>query len=190
MSKYIELIKHFEGLHDGNLHQVGLQPKMCPAGVWTEGWGRAMIDPATRGHLRGAHNRQRALQLSTIRTIEEADAALMQDVLRLGEIPARRQLGQQVWDRLNDDQRGAIISFTYNCGTGRPPYRLYANVTRWLDKAMSNNQLADYWANSVITANGRVLPGLVRRRTSEAILFLTGELILNPPKDWMNKYNK
>ena len=35
--KGIDLIKEFESLHDGDLKQVGLQPKMCPAGIWTEG---------------------------------------------------------------------------------------------------------------------------------------------------------
>ena len=32
----IDLIKHFEGLHDGDLKKIGLQPKKCPAGIWTE----------------------------------------------------------------------------------------------------------------------------------------------------------
>ena len=31
----ISLIKHFEGLHDGDLKKIGLQPKKCPAGIWT-----------------------------------------------------------------------------------------------------------------------------------------------------------
>jgi lysozyme len=35
--KGLDLIKHFESLHDGDLTIVGLQPKMCPAGIWTEG---------------------------------------------------------------------------------------------------------------------------------------------------------
>ena len=40
----IELIKEFESLHDGDLSIIGLQPKMCPAGIWTEGYGHAMRD--------------------------------------------------------------------------------------------------------------------------------------------------
>ena len=38
----LNLIKEFESLHDGDLSIIGLQPKMCPAQVWTEGYGRAM----------------------------------------------------------------------------------------------------------------------------------------------------
>ena len=40
----INLIKHFEGLHDGDLKEIGLQPKKCPAGIWTQGYGSAMRD--------------------------------------------------------------------------------------------------------------------------------------------------
>jgi hypothetical protein len=29
----IELITHYEGLHDGDLHMIGLQPKMDPVGI-------------------------------------------------------------------------------------------------------------------------------------------------------------
>ena len=40
----IKLIKDFESLHDGDLTLIGLQPKMDPIGIWTEGYGRAMRD--------------------------------------------------------------------------------------------------------------------------------------------------
>ena len=42
--KGINLIKYFESLHDGDLTEIGLQPKMCPAGIWTEGYGHAIRD--------------------------------------------------------------------------------------------------------------------------------------------------
>ena len=37
-----EIVKHYESLHDGDLKKIGLQPKLCPAGIWTQGYGRAM----------------------------------------------------------------------------------------------------------------------------------------------------
>ena len=40
----IKLISKYEGLHDGDLKEIGLQPKMDPVGIWTEGWGHAIID--------------------------------------------------------------------------------------------------------------------------------------------------
>lgn len=184
MKKGIELIKHFESLHDGDLRTIGLQPKLCPAGVWTEGWGRAIVDPATRSHLRGAANRRKALELSTIKTEAEADKALAEDVIRLGQTPAIRNLTQSYWNRLNIDQQGALVSFVYNCGTGSPTFRIFRNIQLWLDKKKTSKALADYWANSVIRASGRVQPGLVRRRQTEAVLFLTGKLQFTHTANW------
>ena len=34
----IVLVKHFESLHDGDLTMIGLQPKLCPAGIWKAGY--------------------------------------------------------------------------------------------------------------------------------------------------------
>lgn len=127
----------------------------------------------------GAQNAKRARQLSSIKTIQEADAALIEDMRNIGERPAIRQIGQAHWDRLNDDQKGAIISFTYNCGTGMPTYRIYRNVRAFLDGTMTRTALWGYWVNSVVSVDGKRLPGLVRRRTAEAFLFFTGELRFN-----------
>lgn len=52
--------KHFESLHDGDLTIIGLQPKMCPAGIWTEGYGNAIVDPLTGKFLKGSENKGRA----------------------------------------------------------------------------------------------------------------------------------
>ena len=53
----MNLIKKYEGLHDGDLKAIGLQPKMCPANVWTEGWDCKRVDNVsetvlTRDYLR------------------------------------------------------------------------------------------------------------------------------------------
>ena len=42
--KGIDLIKHFESLHDGDLTQIGPQQKMDVKGIWTAGWGHAIIN--------------------------------------------------------------------------------------------------------------------------------------------------
>ena len=49
----IDLIKHYESLHDGNLKEIGIQPKMDPVGIWTIGWGHAIADPITKQFLKG-----------------------------------------------------------------------------------------------------------------------------------------
>jgi lysozyme len=38
----------FEGLHDGDLKKIGLQPKKDPIGIWTEGGTSAMKDSSCR----------------------------------------------------------------------------------------------------------------------------------------------
>ena len=63
----INLIKHFESLHDGDLKQIGLQPKMDPIGIWTEGYGRAMRDD--KGNfIKGSAKIELAYKKSKIKT--------------------------------------------------------------------------------------------------------------------------
>lgn len=167
----LELIKFFEGLHDGDLHTIGLQPKLCPADIWTEGYGRAMIDPATKRHLKSKANAKKALALQTIRTEKEAEKALQEDYVRLAETPAKIALGPDYWAKLNDNQKGALGSFVYNCGTGVPRFKIFSNIRAFLNGTMSKDSLIKYWEKSVIRGGGRVLPGLVSRRKAEAKLF-------------------
>jgi len=168
------LIKSFESLHDGDLSVVGLQPKLDPVGIWTEGYGRAMTDPITKGHLQGAHNKKRAYALASIKTEAEAIKALEKDAYFKGYLPAAGILGPSM-DKLNDNQKGALVSFVYNCGTGSPRYKIFANIKAWQNGKMSKEALIKYWESSVIrgTINKKkvILQGLVRRRKAEAELF-------------------
>lgn len=174
--KSIELIKHFESLHDGDKNKPGLQPKLDPVQIWTEGWGRVIIDPKTKKPLKGILNKKRAEELSTIKTLEQADAALKTDLVKYSEM-ARQKVRTPYWNRLNEDQKGALTAFVYNCGTGATVrYKIFVNIQRWLDKTMTDAQLRAYWEKSVIRAGGVTLNGLIRRRKSEANLFLTGNL--------------
>ena len=75
----VKLIKEFESLHDGDLTLIGLQPKMDPIGIWTEGYGRAMRDK-NGNFIKGTTNKKLAYDNITIRTIAEAEKALSQDL--------------------------------------------------------------------------------------------------------------
>ena len=57
----IELIKAFEGIPDGDPSTVGLDAYICPAGVWTIGWGHAIMDGGAQ--LTGPGNKARARAL-------------------------------------------------------------------------------------------------------------------------------
>lgn len=166
MNKAIELIKHFESLHDGDLKKTGLQPKLCPAGIWTVGWGRAIIDPATGKFLKGAECKKRAYQLYPALSIEEAEQFLKEDYQRF-----EMQVKDVLKRIAEPHELGAMTSLAYNIRSGN--FR-NSSVLRYFNadnKAMTAESFK-LWVKS----NGKILPGLVRRRASERHLFLFNEL--------------
>lgn len=170
----LDLIKKYESLHDGDFSIIGLQPKLDPIGIWTEGYGRAMIDPRTKKFLMGAMNKKYANQLATIKTEADAVKALDEDLVKYS-YTAKLALQENYWNKLNDNQKGALTSFVYNCGIGNPAYKIFQNIRKLLDNELSSDALTLYWCDSIIRAkkNGVlvVLEGLRRRRKSEVELF-------------------
>lgn len=152
----IDIIKHFEGLHDGDLHIIGLQPKMDPIGIWTEGYGRAMRD--SKGNfIKGIDNKKLTHSRITIHTERQAQLALIQD-LQVYEAIVMRKITRV----LKQNEFDALVSFTYNTGGSKT---LFSMVN-------SNNiLLKDWWVKHYITGGGIPLSGLVERRKSEAKLF-------------------
>jgi len=171
-SKCADLIKHFESLHDGDLTIIGLQPKMCPSGIWTEGYGNAIIDPATGKFLTGSENKGRASLLSDIYDETGASTQLKKNLIKYSAQTVK------VCDSLNmkfsDEKFSALVSFAYNLGTGalRNMLTSYKNGMP-IEKAFMMYRFAS--VDGVKTE----LPGLVRRRKSEAWLFTTGTVKLN-----------
>jgi len=170
--KGLAIIMHFEQLHDGDLSQIGLQPKMCPAGIWTVGYGRALTDK--KGNfLRGEQNKAKAYALYPSLTPFEAEQMLIEDGF---------EYSQKVYNlftslklSLMQHQFDALVSFTYNCGIGALYNYEKKKEMAVLRAIRSNRGIANafgLWVN----ARGKVLPGLVRRRKSEATLYLTGEV--------------
>jgi len=154
----VNLIKHFEGLHDGDLKQVGLQPKLCPADIWTEGYGRTMRD--SKGNfLKGLKNKDLAFKRATIKTELEAENALKED-LKVYEAIVNRNIKVSI----NENQYSALVSYVYNTGGSSTLYRLINNKAT--DKGIK------YWIeNHYIMGGGKILKGLVLRRKAEASLY-------------------
>lgn len=158
--KGVDLIKSFESLHDGDLKQIGLQPKMCPAQIWTEGYGRAMRD--SKGNfIKGSANKSLAYSRISIKTESEALAALSQD---LG--PREQIVMQKIKVPINQNQFDALVSYIYNTGGSQSLYNL-------INKKASDEQIRWWFENKYITGGGKVLPGLIRRRKAEADLFFS-----------------
>ncbi len=153
------IIKEFEGLHDGDLHKIGLQPKMDPSGIWTEGWGRAMVYNGK--FLKGAQNKNLAYQRATIKTLDEAEKALDEDL-----IPREKEVLKRLKVGLNQNQFDAIMSFYYNCGYSETLFRL-------INSKAEKTQLHNWWSTHYITSEGVKLAGLIKRRKKEADLYFS-----------------
>lgn len=158
--KGMDLIKTFESLHDGDKSMPGLQPQMDPAGIWTEGYGRAMRD--SKGNfLRGIANKELAYCKSTIKTPQDADKAFQEDLR-----PREHIVMQKIKVPLNQNQFDALVSYVYNTGGSSTLYGL-------INSKASDKEIRSWFENHYITSGGIKYNGLVRRRKAEADLYFT-----------------
>ena len=163
-----ELVQHFESLHDGDLKVIGLQPKLCPAGIWTVGWGHVVVDPATNQPLKGEKGKARALQLFPSMSLTDAKALLRKDldkrlkaVLGMVKVP------------LTQGWLDALVSFEFNVGNLRKS-TLLKLVNEGNFPAASMQFIR--WDKARVDGVLKALPGLTRRRNAETAM-ATG-------KDW------
>ena len=159
----IDLIKSFEGIHDGDLTVIGLQPKMCPAGIWTVGYGRALRNKATNAFLRGETGKTEALEKYPQLTVKQAEDMLAYDLDVFS-----MQVQGLIKVKVNDKQYGALVSFAYNVGVG--------NLSK--STLLKKLNVGDYTGAAVEflkwdKAGGKVLKGLTLRRQAEKNLFLS-----------------
>jgi len=148
----INLIKHFEGLHDGDLKKIGLQPKKCPAGIWTSGYGHAMRDSDGK-FLKGAEMPQSTM------TEKEAEMLLAKDLGVFEAIVMRK-----IKVPLKQNQFDALVSHTYNTGGSGTLFQLINNKSH-------QSSIRNWWLNKYIVANNQILKGLVERRKLEFEMF-------------------
>lgn len=171
----IELIKAYEGLGDGDPSTVNLDPYLCPAEVWTIGWGHALVDPKTGKQLNKANCTQAeafAMYPGGI-TREQAEGLLDED------LKSREELVQRlVRVELNDNQYGALVSFVYNVGASA------FGISKLLKKLNAGDYLGaseelPKW-NKITTKEGKVVnKGLTFRREAERMRFVTP--LFKPP---------
>lgn len=130
-----KLIRRFEGCR--------LTPYLCPAGVWTAGWGSTGPDVFPGRPW----------------TQEYADYRLELDAVRF----AKATLA--ACPTLDVERLCAIADFAYNLGTGAlrgSTLRKRVNEEDW--------EAARHELRRWVRGGGRVLPGLVLRREAEAAL--------------------
>jgi lysozyme len=151
----LDLIKSFEGYHkrrpDGGCeaYQEVINGK---ADIPTIGWG------CTRG-----------IKMGMVWTKAQAEAALAQE-LSIHE----RRVDELVKCSLNENERGALVCFDYNCGgltiELKDGTKAPSKVLQCLNRGDKEGALhcLEAWNKY----NGKVTPGLVRRRKAEIALFL------------------
>lgn len=138
----LKIIKEFEGLRLTAYKPVAAEP------YWTIGYGHYGPD-VTPG--------------MTI-TEKQAEEFLRQDV-KDAEMSANSSYYCPVTAQLNQNQFDALVSFTFNCGSGSLKQLCRNNRT--------TAQIAEHLTAYNKDVTGKVLPGLVRRREAELMLFNT-----------------
>ncbi|AFO71731.1 endolysin [Caulobacter virus Karma] len=119
----LKLIQAWEGLGDGNPATVDLEPYVCPAKVWTVGWGHALKTPtgqiidvdvfgAARAKVLAAESMQRKFGKGAI-TRDQAVALLREDVTGF-ERSVDKMIGAAGATQAQFD---ALVSFAFNCGS-------------------------------------------------------------------------
>lgn len=121
---------------------------ICPAGKLTIGWGH------TNDH-------GRKFDARSVWTQAECDAALREDMAHFEAVVRRL-----VRVALTQPQFDALVSFTFNCGEANLAKSTLLKKVNAGDFAGAAREFPR-WNRG----GGRVLPGLVRRRESEALLF-------------------
>ena len=137
----LKLIKEFEGLR--------LDSYICPAGVWTVGYG------STGEHVYpGQHI-----------TEPEAEELLRKDLWRFEDC-----VSSKVMVQLTDNEYAALVSFAFNCGCGALQE---STLLRRLNAGEPKPRVFSEELPKWVRGGGQVLPGLVRRREAEVALALS-----------------
>jgi len=163
----LTLVRKWEGILDGDPSTVNLDPYLDPVGIWTIGWGHALIDPLTRKFLRGAATRSRARALYPDGiTVEQAVNLLRTDLL-----DSARDVSVLVKVPLSDNQFSSLVSFEFNTGGLSFPSSTMRRLLNAKDYVGASAQFAR-WNKGRVKGQLVVLPGLVSRREEERQLFM------------------
>ncbi|HKG15730.1 MAG TPA: lysozyme [Pyrinomonadaceae bacterium] len=160
----VDLIKSFEGIRDGDPSTVNLDPYVDPVGIYTIGWGHAIV--WGQGFLRTSTPNSKAIAKQLYPdglTMAQAETLLRND-LHATSIPVEGLVKVPI----SDNQFAALVSFAFNVGVNNLRNSTLLRKLNARDYGGAALEFAK-WNK----AGGRVLAGLTRRRTAEATLFRT-----------------
>ena len=159
-----ELMHRFEGFRN--------KPYLCPAQIWTVGWGRVLYQEQIRlpvvrvGDYQGMIRKEFPLRPEDNRvwSKDEIEKLFSEDVASFERGALR--LSPNLADR--QGAFDAVVSFAFNAGLG--------NYQRSTIRMKNNRGEFDAAADAFMMwtkGGGKELPGLVRRRKDERALFLS-----------------
>jgi len=156
----IDLVKQFESLHDGDLTQIGLQPKLCPAGIVTIGYGHALTIPGNGWLLKTKDVAKYYPQYVTI------DETMAEDLLEK-DLETFENGVNSLGIYFTQNQFDALVSFSFNVGFHA---LLASTLLKRIKSGTGDIKEAFLMWNK---CKGKVLRGLTLRREAEANLYLS-----------------
>jgi lysozyme len=160
--RLLDFIKDFEGLRDGCKIEKGFQPYLCPAGVWTCGYGRV----CRHGNkvLTQFNCKKDSLLLNKFDFVNESVAiGWLRDDINIFVKGVASRLTVDILEH----QFEMLVSHAFNCGYSQTLYML-------VNSGQSKAIISDWIKNHYVTARGVRMSGLVRRRLAEAAIFFNG----------------
>jgi lysozyme len=136
-------------------------PYLCPAGVWTIGFGTTFY----------FDTKKRVARNDAPINIAEGERLLRGHVDTVFA-PLADKLCR---DDLTQNEFDAVVDFLYNCGATYIDKRgklQYYNIFHHINERMGPTALREYWQALCVTGGGKVLKGLISRRKNEVDLFL------------------
>lgn len=155
--------KAYETLHDGDLTKIGLQPKLCPAGVWTRGYGEAIVVNGKMLTVKDYPVMNDFIMSFSLQNEAEAEEGLRKIMVRY-EKWVRNNIKVPLLQREYD----ALVDHTYNTGGS-------ATLAKLINAGAPNKDIYKWFTTKYITANGKVLRGLQYRRFDNAEMYFIGE---------------
>ena len=125
-----------------------LKSYKCPAGVWTIGFGNTFYLDGSKV-LMGQKISQAEADMLLLKLLPKYEATVIKNIKVI----------------LNQNQFDALVSFCWNCGSSETLFRL-------INQKSSDELIYQFWTTHYIKGGGKVLAGLVRRRKTEADLFI------------------
>jgi len=124
-----------------------LKAYKCPAGLWTIGYGNTFYEDGSK------------VIPGDVITQERAEKLLLNLLPKFANI-----VNKKIKVEINQNQFDALVSHTWNSGGSDGLFNL-------INKKATEAEIRNWFETKYITANGKVLKGLVDRRKTESNLY-------------------